>query len=733
MAFIRKYGTTPLISSNHPQLGFDCVRNFERSWSLSEVDTTAFTILDPETPLEIGESYEIFADINLTRKLSTVYLLGLRLAKIKNHPYNLNEETMLTYNPFGTGPTGFLKKKRLNLRYSNIKIHDLVKIILERGIVDYGVNADTSFIQEDDFTLNVRFVDKTPWDILTRIKELGYEFYVDDNFYFHFYPSKEDIVGWQCDEQTRFISSFTPDLDITELKNSVLITGADKETVAPEITIIGTGDLTTGLDYALPNNVVFDADYTLESWTSLQPQIWATSDPKGSTNPLSPDGSRVFESESSLYIDGSNGVQGSTYVQKIDPTERGEGLALIQNFTLDDIGDGFLLAFSDGNGAEEENLFGFYLNSDGSLAIKEGGTDIPLPQSITLQRSYSGSTAVAISSLSSDSRTFNVPTGKASDFRLGENIVIVGDTIGIFGSAITAIDTGLDKITIENQLPTTDITNAKINRVIDYQLAIQVTTLGFIYKIQGGVNGEFGMLNSSLQTLLATTTTDDTEFLYPVVAAPKDNSCKIVVDSTLVLPPGGATYNQNGSYLLVAPEELGTSFNIPILIRAADPRKNPPLLRFRPSRFTSSVFGATATTTVIPVTESDYENIFINDRLLINKQETFVTNKTIVGSNHSITVSPALSSAPADADFIHVGTTAPALNQNGLFNYKFPASNKRIFKDNDSINLYGLSVGEPISDQAIKTNEDLNKRWEAYADLYANPKIVGSASVQIMA
>lgn len=731
MAFIRKYGTTQLISSRHPQIGLDCVYGFERQWALSEVDTMQFNILDPATPLLIGNSYEIFTDYQLTRKLGNIYLLGLRPTKIAGRPFNLDDTEILAYNPFGTGPTNFLKKKRLNIRYSNIQIHDLVKILLDRGMVEYGVQQDYSFIQEDDFTLNVRFVDKTPWEILTRIKDLGYDFYVDDQFYFHFHPVKNDMVGFQCDEETAFISTYAPDLDITELKNSVLITGGDKETVAPELKIIGTGDLTTGLDYALPNNVVFDQDYTLESWQSLQPQVWATSDPKGSTNPLSPDGSRVFEEQSSLYVDGSNGVQGSTYVQKIDYAERAEGLALIQNLTLDDIGDGFLLAFGDGNGAEESNLFGFYLNSDGSLTIKEAGNETVPSPTINLKRSYSGTGGLTITNLSIDNRSFNVPSGKSLDFSVGENIVLVGDSVGIFGSTITAINTGTDLITIADQLTTSDLTNAKLNRVVDYQLSIQVKTIGYAYKIQGGINGEYGLLNSSLQTTVATTVTDDTEFLFPIVAAPKDDSCKIVIDSTLFLPPGGASYEQDGEFLLVAPEELGTSFNIPILIRAADPRKNPPLLRFRPSRLTSTVFGATATTTVIPLSEGDWNNVFDGDRLLINTQETFITNKTLAG--FTITVSPALTSAPADADLIHVGTTAPALGQDGKFNYKFPTSNKRIFRDTASIATYGLSVGEPIVDETIKTNEDLNRRWEAYADLYANPKIVGNATVQIKA
>jgi hypothetical protein len=165
-----------------------------------------------------------------------------------------------------------------------------------------------------------------------------------------------------------------------------------------------------------------------------------------------------------------------------------------------------------------------------------------------------------------------------------------------------------------------------------------------------------------------------------------------------------------------------------VLIRPADPRRNPPLFRYRPQRFIATVNGNTATTTVIPVSEDDYNQILVGDRLLINKQETFVTDKLTVPFR--IQISPALSGAPTDGSFIFVGTTAAAEGQTGVLKYSYPVSNRRFLRDNDSIALYGMNEDEPINDSTLKTSDDIMARWEAFKQAKARPKIVGATSFQ---
>lgn len=727
MAYIREYGTSDFIQSYHPLLSYDCVRQFSRDWSLGEVDTYDFSLFAPKTPLQVGHLYEIFADGFGDRKIGMVYLMGLNPTTYKGHPEVTDDVEGIHYHPFGAGPTTFLKMKRINVRKSNIRISDFVKLVITKADLPHGIGNDLSMVQPDDFVTNVKFVAKTAWEVLIQLRQWGYDFFVDDNLKFHFFRTEQNVLGYQFDDDNAFLEKFDAAPDITLLKNAVMIQGKEKASPAPPITIIGTGDLLTGLDYQLPNNVIFSEELNFTTWADIDTNIWSISDSMGSTHPDSPDGSRYWLGNSALISDGGDGVQGANFVEKTQPMRREAGSALIQSLSFDQFGDGFILAHGDGNGAAEVNLFGVFLRADGTLSIREAGIEIEPASPMPIKRSFSGSDGLQISNLTPNKKTFDLPTGFGQYFQTGETIQIIG-TFGGFGAYEGIIQTlSTDTLTMQSALPNSDITDAKLNRVVDYRIKIEVQEIGYRYFIQGG---PYGPINSGIYTEIATTATDATEFLFPVPSAPKDAGCRIAIDATLVLPTGGASFTRGNEVLLVAPEGIGSNFDIPILIREADPRQNPALFRYRPQRYTASVFGGTATVSELPVTENDFDNIYIGDRLLAEKQETFVTGKNPTG--FKISIAPDLISVPVDGVLIFVGTTAAALGQNGTFNYSFPIQNIRFFRDEPSIALYGLIDAEPIVDQTLETSEDIKQRWEAFRQEFTQPKVSGTAVFDVI-
>jgi hypothetical protein len=724
MPYLTLHGSSTLIGSHIPTVGEEVVDSFSRSWTLTEIDSIAFRVIAPKTPIVAGQKYDIWGDANRSMKLATCYVLSPGTETIHGHPKTASNQEIVVFNPNAVGPTFFLKKKRINVTQSNIKISDLAKLIIDKIGAQYGISSDYSYVQDIKQTLNVDYKAMTAYDIFERLREFGISYYVDDDFRFHFFETEGEIIGHLWDDNTSYLNHpLSLAEDISELRNAVQIIGADKVKQAPTLTIVGTGDLTTGLDFNLPHNVKFSDDLILEDWQSIEPSLWEVSDPKGSTSPLSPDGSRIFLGNSSVHFDGGNGVQGPTVIVAASPLERTAGIAILQTMSFGNFGEGFIFAYGDGNGAATANLLGIYLSASGTLTIKEKGTTYTPSSPISVKRSFYQSDNITISNISTDRKTFDVPAGKGQYFAQGDTVNLLGNEIGLHQSTISAIST--DTITLANAVPSGSITDVKLTRQEVYRFLIQQKATGYLYQIQGGA---YGSLNSGVYQTIYETSTDATEFLYPVVAAPKDATCILDIEDTFVNPSGGVTFVRDGKNLLVAPETEGQNFDFPVLIRAADPRKNPPLFRYRPPREIVSVADNTATTTVIPLSESDYGKVLIGDRLLVNKKETFITNK--LTSPYRIQVSPALSGAPTSGTFVYVGTTAAAEGQDGTLDYSYPIPNRRYFQDYDSVNQYGLSEDEPIIDASLKTNDDVQARWEAFKEAKANPKIVGSVTFE---
>ncbi len=723
MPFLTLRNSTSIISSRIPQQGLEAVIKFSRAWTLTQVDEYLFTVAAPSTAIQAGEKYDLWADQRLQMRLGTCYVINPGGRSVKNHPLAPGGQEIILYDVQAIGPTTFLKRKLMNVQRSNITLGQLAKEVLLKVGTDYGLSMDTSYIQPVNTVVNVDYVGMTAYDIFERLRELGTAYYVDDDYVFHFFESEGEVLGYSWDDYTAYLKELPLNQDISELRNAVKITGADKVKQAPDLTIVGTGDLTTGLDYNLPHNVKFSDDLLLEDWTGIDESAWLIGDSKDSTSPLSPDGSRIFLGNSAIHLDGGDGNQGPNIIQRRTPSERMEGNAIVQTMSFGNFGDGYVLAYSDGNGGADINLMGFYLQTDGSLIIQEKGiTTTPSP-TIQLKRSFGEEDNIGISSISGDRKTFNISSGLGAFFEIGDSILLFGNSVGLIDTTITNITT--DTLTIQDAIPNGDTSDAKLSRLAPYRLIIQVKEAGFIYKVQGQ---DYGELNGTIYTTIAETSGDTTEFLYAVPAAPKDETCVLDIEDTFVNPAGGITFTRDGETLLVAPEDQGQSFDFPVLIRPADPRRNPPLFRYRPQRFIATVNGNTATLTVIPVSEDNYNQILVGDRLLINKQETFVTDK--LTAPFRIQISPALSGAPTDGSFIFVGTTAAAEGQTGILKYSYPVSNRRFLRDDDSIALYGMNEDEPINDSTLKTSDDIMARWEAFKQAKARPKIVGATSFQ---
>lgn len=724
MPYLTLHGSATLIESNIPTVGFEVVDTFSRSWTLTEVDSISFRVISPKTPIIAGQKYDIWADAVRIIKLATCYVLSPGTETLHGHPKTHSNQEIVIFNPNAVGPTFFLKKKRINVDQSNIKISDLAKLIIDKIRVQYGISSDYSYIQDISLIINADYQAMTAYDIFERLREFGVSYYVDDDFRFHFFETEGEVLGLAWDDNTSYLNHpLSLSEDISELRNAVQIIGADKVKQAPTLTIVGTGDLTTGLDFNLPHNVKFSDDLILEDWQGLEPSLWEISDPKNSLSPLSPDGSRIFLGNSSIHFDGGNGIQGATVVVAIKPLTRTAGVAILQTMSFANIGEGVIFAYGDGNGAASANLMGIQLNGVGEVSVIEKGTTYTPGSPITVKRSFYQSDNITISALSTDRKTFSIPSGKGQFFEVSDVVNLIGNEIGLHQSSIEAIST--DTITLTNAIPAGAVADVKLTRQIVYRFVIQQKDIGYLYQIQGGA---YGALNSGVYQTIYETNSDETEFLYPVVAAPKDFTCVLDIEDTFVNPSGGVTFIRDGKNLLVAPEAEGQNFDFPVLIRAADPRKNPPLLRYRGVRETVSVADNTATTTVIPLSENDYEKVITGDRLLVNKKETFITDK--LTSPYRIQVSPALPLAPISGTFIFVGTTAAAEGQNGILNYSYPIPNRRYFQDFDSVTEYGLSEDEPIIDPSLKSNEDVQARWEAFRESKAQPKIVGTVTFE---
>jgi hypothetical protein len=728
MPYLTEHQSTDIISSWHPSVGNECVLDFEREWNIDEIDTVEFSALAPKTALKVATKYDIWADQNLTLKMATVFTVSLNPEPFKGHPLIKDDSSQeyAIFRPLCVGPTVFLKKKRINIRMAGAKISDIVKAVVRKSGIEFGIKDDFAYVRDSDFVLNVRYIAKLPQEILDDFREYGYQYYVDDDFNLHFFEDKQEVYGTIWDDETSYLNQFVLGQDTSDLRNAVRIFGKDKVLAAPDLLIQGTGDQLTGLDYNLPHNVAFDEDLLLEDWDSIDTGLWEIADSKGSTNPLSPDGSRVFALSGVLVFAGGSGTEGQNYVQIKNSTPRREGTAFIQTLTIDDFGTGFILAVGTGNQALDSELMGFYLKADGTLTIYEKGVEQAPASPIQLKRSFSGDTALSISNLDVTRKIFDLPTGYGAHFTVGETVTMNGPVTGLLVTTIDA-KTG-DQITLTDAIATGDYSETKLNRVIDYRLIIQAKASGFIYKIQGD-GDTFGVLNSGIYTDIKETNTDTTPNLFVVPGAPKGTTCVFQAQQTFVLPSGGATFESGGKYFLVAPEDQGSAFDFPILIRAADPRKNPPLLRFRPSRMAATVNGGTATTTQIPVSEADFNEIYVGDRLLVNKKETFVDSMTEAG--FLLNLSPALPGAPTDGTVFYVGSTALAEGVNGTFKYNYPTPNRAIFRDYDSIDKYGFSEDAPIRDDRLITREDLVARFNAFKEAKAEPQISGRISFEM--
>jgi hypothetical protein len=724
MPYLTLHNSSTIIRSRLKAQGLEAVISYQRSWTLTQIDSFVFTVLAPTSAIQAGQKYDIWADQKLTRKLGTVYVINPGGKAIKNHPLAEDGNEIIVYQTLGVGPTAFLKRKLMNIRRSNITLGQLAKEIILKAGSDYGLSMDFSYVQPVSTKVNVEYINMTAFDMFERLRDLGTAYYVDDDYLFHFFEDEGEVLGYSWDDNTGYLKELPLNVDISDLRNAVKITGADKVKTAPDFTIVGTGDLTTGLDYNLPHNVKFSDDLLLEDWTGIDESAWLIGDSMGSTSPLSPDGSRIFLGNSSIHLDGGSGVQGPNIIQRQTSSERTEGNALVQTMSFGNFGNGFVLAFGDGNGGADTNLMGFYLQTSGQLIIKEKGTTYTPSPTISVKRSFGEEDNITISGISTDRKTFTVPTGIGAFFAVNGTIQLFGNSIGLIDSPVTNV--AGNNLTIADAIPNVDTSDVKLVRSAVYRLLITQKEIGFTYQIQGE---QYGSLNSSIYTTVYNTSADDTEFLYAIPAAPKDATCILDIEDTFINPSGGVKFVRDGVTLLAAPEDQGQNFDFPVLIRPADLRKNPPLFRYRPSRLIATVDGGMATTTHIPLSESDFDSVFLNDRLLINKQETFVTATNI--SPFSITISPALSSAPADGDFIYVGTSAAANGQNGVLSYSYPVSNRRFLKDDSSIALYGLNEDVPIVDQTLKTSDDISARWEAFKQSKAKPKVVGSTSFSL--
>lgn len=726
MPYLTRYGETQKFKSwLKNDVGFEVVGNFSRSWTMTEVDAILFTVIAPTEPIEEGRLYEIWADSALTKRLATAYVISPGAASQKGHPVaqEYTDSEILVYDVIASGPTQILKRKLINMRRANIRLDDLARGIITKAGLQYGISPDYSFILPVNVTVNVDYKDQTPFGIFEDLRALGTGYYVDDDLRFHFFEDNGEVLGYAWDEKTSYIEEIPLSKDISELRNAVKIIGADRSKPAPDFSVVGTGDLTTGLDFLLPNNVKFQEDQYFDDWNEVEPSVWDISDSRDSNAPTSPDRSRIYIGNSSIHIEGGNGFWGSNYINKTGPSERIEGNAIVQTLSFSNFGEGFVLAYGDGNGGKPTNLAGFLLTPSGELLISEYGTIIQPSQSFRVKRSFAEGDNVFISGLSNDRKTFSVPSGITAFFQAGDIFFLIGNVIGIVECTVESV-TG-NQIRIIEALPAGDIANTKLTRLAIYRLIIQVKAQGFIYKIQGE---QFGRLNAGIYQNVYESSNDETKFLFPVPCSVRTPQCVIDIENTFVNPAGGATFRRDGQTLLVAPEDIGSAFDFPVLIRPADPRRNPPLLRYRPQRFIATVANNTSTTTIIPLSEDDYRGVLTGDRLLVNKKEAFV--KTKLTSPYRIEIEPALAVAPEDGDQLYIGTTAAAEGQIGTLTYNYPVSNRRFFRNLDSIQEYGLIEQEPISDNSLRTTEDLQARYDAFKEAKSTPKIVGTVKFQ---